>query len=81
MEDGRDSNFAERKEGNLGGGPARQTLGILREGLGWPIRSLSRERLKGLTVEQSAHHRCSGDTGGMSPVRECSDARTPPAQS
>lgn len=46
MEDGWDSNLAERKEGNLGGGTAKQTHDILREELGWPIRSSSRERLK-----------------------------------
>lgn len=46
MEDFRVSNLAEGKEGNLGGGTARQTLDILAEGLGWPIRSLSRERLR-----------------------------------
>lgn len=65
MGGGRVSNFAEGKEGNLGWrNQPGQTLGVLRDRLGWIIRPLSRDDCKAPG--------CSVDTGETQPVRECS---------
>jgi hypothetical protein len=67
MEDGRDSNLAERKKGNLlGGGTARHLEG----GTGVTHKVLEQREAKEVTAEHSRHIRGSGDVGGMKPVRE-----------